>query len=636
MVEDYWPMSVKMISESTFLKSLNEFDKDTIPGPVVQKIQKLVPLDDFQPARVKTVSAAAFGICMWVRAMETYDRVAKVVAPKKEALALAEGEYAEVMAKLNIKRAELQKVLDELGALEAKLNGLKAEQDDLAYQVDLCEKKLIRAETLIESLGGEKIRWTENAKNLKSDYTNLTGDVITASGLIAYLGAFTPEFREKQVAEWATLSKEKGIPGSETFVLATCLGEPVKIRNWTIWGLPNDSFSIENGIIIDKARRWPLCIDPQGQANKWIKKMELPNKIKIQKFTDSSYLRQLEGAIQFGNPFLIENIGEDTDPAIEAILLKQTFKQGSRVMIKLGDSTLEYSKTFKLYLTTKLRNPHYLPEVAVKVTLLNFMITMVGLQDQLLNIVVQKERPELADEKARLVVEGAENKQQLEETENKILHVLQTSQGNILEDESAINVLSASKAIANKIAAKQEIAEETEKQIDEARLGYVPVAFVASILFFCIADLANIDPMYQYSLPFFVNLFIVSIEKAEKSDDLEKRIEILNDTFRYTLYCNICRSLFEKHKTLFSFLLCIRVLLAEEDAEQNDYRFLLTGGVSLEDPPPKPADWVPDRTWGELFRLSKIHERYENFHEKFATQLDVWKGIYDDINPWFD
>merc|ERR1719335_1034947 len=141
--------------------------------------------------------------------------------------------------------------------------------------------------------------------------------------------------------------------------------------------------------------------------------MEKANQILICKFTDGDYLKRLEGSIQFGHPTLIENIGEETDPAIEPVLLRQTFKKGGTTFIKLGESTIEYSKDFKFYLTTKLRNPHYLPEVAVKVTLINFMITSTGLQDQLLNIVVSKERPELAEEKTKLVLEGAANKKAL-------------------------------------------------------------------------------------------------------------------------------------------------------------------------------------------------------------------------------
>jgi dynein heavy chain len=143
------------------------------------------------------------------------------------------------------KRAELQKVIDELTALQDKLDGLKKEQDDLTCQVDLCQKKLERAETLISSLGGEKVRWTQNSKDLSGDYHHLTGDVIVASGLIAYLGAFTPEFREEAVKDWVSSSKEREIPGSEKFSLEKCLGEPVKIRAWVIAGLPNDAFSIE-------------------------------------------------------------------------------------------------------------------------------------------------------------------------------------------------------------------------------------------------------------------------------------------------------------------------------------------------------------------------------------------------------
>lgn len=96
--------------------------------------------------------------------------------------------------------------------------------------------------------------------------------------------------------------------------------------------------------------------------------------------------------------------------------------------MKVGDSVLEYSKEFRLYMTTRLRNPHYLPEVAVKVTLLNFMITPQGLEDQLLGIVAAKEKPELEEMKNRLIIEGALNKKKLKEIEDQILEVLSASQ----------------------------------------------------------------------------------------------------------------------------------------------------------------------------------------------------------------
>ena len=123
------------------------------------------------------------------------------------------------------------------------------------------------------------------------------------------------------------MCKSKKIPCSESFTLTNVLGDPVKIRAWQIAGLPVDAFSIDNGIIVGNSRRWPLCIDPQGQANKWIKNMERDAKIIIIKLTDANYTRNLENAIQFGQPVLLENVGEELDPSLESILLKSTFKQ---------------------------------------------------------------------------------------------------------------------------------------------------------------------------------------------------------------------------------------------------------------------------------------------------------------------
>ncbi|PNF33905.1 hypothetical protein B7P43_G06492 [Cryptotermes secundus] len=227
-------------------------------------------------------------------------------------------------------------------------------------------------------------------------------------------------------------------------------------------------------------------IDPQGQANKWVKNMEKSNNLNVIRFTSPDYSRVLENGIQFGVPVLLENVGEELDAMLEQLLQKQTFKQGGTLCIKLGDSTVEYNSNFRLYITTKLCNPHYLPEVAVKVTLLNFMVTPAGLEDQLLGIVVAKERPDLEAEKSQLIMQGAENKRMLKEIEDKILEVLFTSEVNILEDETAVNVLSSSKTLANEIQEKQSAAEDTEISIDKARLVYRPTPNYSVILFFTI------------------------------------------------------------------------------------------------------------------------------------------------------
>nr|CAI5845230.1 unnamed protein product [Callosobruchus analis] len=227
--------------------------------------------------------------------------------------------------------------------------------------------------------------------------------------MVAYLGPFTMQYRRSQVSKWVKSLKSRDIYCTEDFQLAEILGEPDIIRAWTIFGLPTDNFSIDNAIIISNARRYALMIDPQDQANKWIKNMERSNNLAIIRLNQADYLRILENAIQFGQPVLLENIGEELDPILLPVLEQQVFKQGGAVCLKLGDSVVEYAADFKLYITTKLCNPHYLPEVAVKVTLVDFMITSVGLSDQLLGITVAKERPDLEAEKNAFILQSAEN-----------------------------------------------------------------------------------------------------------------------------------------------------------------------------------------------------------------------------------
>ncbi len=221
---------------------------------------------------------------------------------------------------------------------------MQMKKKELEDNIAQCEKKLIRAEALIGGLGGEKDRWTESAKVLGELFIKLTGDVLVAAGVVAYLGPFTVSYRNGCLTEWIEQCKLRRIPCSDEFSLSNTLGDAVKIRAWKIAGLPVDAFSIDNGIVVSNSRRWPLFIDPQGQANKWIKNMEKEFKLQIIKLSDTNYPRTLENAIQFGTPVLLENVGEELDPILQPILLKSTFKQQGVEYLRFGENIIEYSK----------------------------------------------------------------------------------------------------------------------------------------------------------------------------------------------------------------------------------------------------------------------------------------------------
>jgi dynein heavy chain len=159
------------------------------------------------------------------------------------------------------------------------------------------------------------------------------------------------------------------------------------------------------------------------------------------------------------------------------------------------------------------------------------------------------------------------------------------------------------------------------------------VAAHSAVLFFVIADMANIDPMYQYSLTWFVNLYVASIADSNKSKQLAKRLRFLTDHFTYSLYCNVCRSLFEKDKLLFAFLLCCRLMKASHKLDEAELLFFLTGGVGLDNARVNPAPtWITQRMWDELCRMCDL-PGFKGFLASFEKDLPAWKQMFDSKLP---
>lgn len=634
-----WGEAKKLLSQMDFMDVLKAYDKDNIPKKTVQKVMKYYNDPRFLPELVEKQSSAAMCLCMWVRAMVVYDKVAKNIEPKKAALKEAEDQLATVMSELSVKKNALQAVLDKVAHLQRTLRDTQQKKADLEFQAETAQKQLVRAGQLLGGLGGEKIRWQESARSLKEAIVNLVGDMCLAAGCLAYLGPFTAPFRIRIVQQWISTCKDLNIPCGE-FSLIKALAEPVVVRKWQIDGLPADDFSCENGLLTNMGRRWPLMVDPQGQANRWIRNTYAESNLQIIKLTEKDFLRTLENGIRYGAPVLLENVGQELDPSLEPVLLKQIFKKGGQNLLRLGDTDVPYSDDFRFLITTKLANPHYMPEVCIKVTVINFTVTMKGLEDQLLVDVIKSERPDLEEKRDKLVVSIAGDQNQLLRIEEEILSMLANASGNILDDEDLINALARSKTTSTAINGRLKEAEVTTTEINNTREGYRVVATRGSVIYFVVANLALVDPMYEYSLQYYKDLFNQRLRKTEKREDLQARLDILVDDITFSMYTNVCRGLFEKDKLLYAFVIAAKIELSAGTVSELEWQSFLVGVVpdkGIVDNFPFPENVkkanIAEKSWGNVVMMENNLPIFAGLRAHVTANADDWAGFFVSDSP---
>ena len=238
-------------------------------------------------------------------------------------------------------------------------------------------------------------------------------------------------------------------------------------------------------------------------------------------------------------------------------------------------------------------------------TIINFTVTIEGLEDQLLGLVVKEERPDLEKQKVGLIKGLAADKKTLQDLENKILKMLSESEGNILDDEVLINTLSDSKITSGVIQGRVAEAETTNEQINVTRLTYTPAATRGSIIYFTVADLAKIGDMYQFSLEYFSALFLICIQKSEKSSELEQRLANIMKYASYTIYSNVSRGLFGEHKITFSFMLTTAIFRKAGDITDAEWVLLLVGaGIVDESKLPACPEGIEMPQWVLLCTIS--------------------------------
>eukprot|EP00960_Hanusia_phi_P039624 753955-Hanusia_phi.AAC.6 len=630
-VEDIsWKGAKAMMSDTGFLASLVNFNKDGLTAKQVNRVKTYYKDPKFNPTDLKSISIAAAGLLQWVSAMVNYYDVSSRIEPMRAAVRQAEMDQQKNERDLSKLKKELAEISHTLDVLRNDLEQRTAEKEALKNEADKMATLLSVAERLISGLSSERERWSEDIKSLGDERARLDGDCLLSSAFLSYMGAFDFSFRSSILNHtWMYDINEKKIPLSQPFSLQKMLTSDVELSKWEGEGLPTDELSVQNGILTTRASRWPLCIDPQMQAVTWIKKKEgkeLEGRTKS--FNDNDFLKILEMCVNYGFPFLFENIDEYIDPVISPVLDKDIKNVGGRSFIKLGDKEVDWDSNFRLYFTTKLSNPHYSPEIFGQTMIINYSVTQKGLADQLLNVVVKHERPDLEELRENLVQELSENKILLKKCEDTLLRELAYATGNLLENEDLVLTLEKTKATAVEIASKIQIANQTAAEIERTREGYMPIAVRGSVLYFAMAGLSVLNMMYEYALSAFLQVFNISLERSKKDASLEGRVMNVMEHLTLSSYNYTCMGLFERHKLLFSFQMTCMILKERVDIDLELLDFFIKGNLEIGGKEIAPYDWISEAGWHDLNRLCQ-NPAFESLISEIQQNEPAWKEWYD-------
>jgi dynein heavy chain len=637
-----WPNAQKLMKNvGAFLEGLKSFNAENMSDALIARLKPLVEDPVMEYSVMLGKSFAAANIASWAVNCYKYNRIYVKVKPLMDSLNAARATKLAAETSLANALATVKKVEDELATLESDFKTAVNEKREVEEMAEKCLEKLGLAKRLIGGLSSEGTRWGKEIEVLRFNLSLLVGNVLMSSAFVSYVGAFNAEYRTKLWRDtWLVDINERGIPITEG---VDPLGELTdESRNAKMYsnGLPADRISTENGSIISQCKRWPLLIDPQLQGIKWLRRREENREggtLLVLQMSMSNWPRQIEGAIQNGYTVIIENLGQEVDATLDPVLGRAIYKKGRAFYLKFGGEEIEFDTSFQLYLQTKLANPHYKPEIAAQCTLVNFTSTEEGLEDQLLARVVNVERPDLEAQKQELQEAFNRYKIELFDLEEQLLTRLANAPEDILSDVALIEGLEATKLASTEIEVAVKKGKATELVINELREKYRPVAAEASMLYFMLTELCNVDYFYQYSLDAFVFFFYKSIDRAPAADDLPARLISLIKELRFTIFTWCARGLFEKHKLILLAQLTFK-LMKRQSIQSGDepgldpvlFQFLLTAPKKPTDE--NPVEWLPNISWYTAQALADV-PGFEKITQDLQEASPRFREWYNQLNP---
>ena len=518
---------------------------------------------------------AAGPIAEWVKAMLQYSEVFEKIRPLND-------EMRKLLRKQEISSQRVQECQAQLYELDKEVSVLKddfsaktSKAETLKLDVKKAEDTLSLAQNLLGKLGEERDRWQGQVAQIDAQIKSLPWDCLLASAFTTYLCDADEILRDSMMKEWRVLTK------NDSFDFMKFLGTESQTLQWKSEGLPHDSLSLENTLMIFNSTRTPLLIDPNTKATEWLKQHFGNEKsVEIVSQNDPKFTTQFELAVRFGKTLIVLEL-DQVDSFLFPVLRKEILVQGPRSSVQIGEKTIDYNYAFKMYLCT--RNPvlDIPPNASSLISVINYTVTRSGLEAQLLSIIINHEKPELEQKKTELLQKEENFKMQLNDLEKKLLEELASSTGNILENTTLIDSLNETKVSSMTIAQSLKESAELQSSLDQQREVYRLLAHKGSKLFLLINDLEKTNRMYRFSLSLFIKLFKKCLETQIPAKDINEKLEMNTNSLYRLIFQNIGCSLFKSDRLMYGLHLVHG--MRSELFQPNEWEFFLGNAVGSMD-----------------------------------------------------
>ena len=531
-----WAKATLLSNVNGLLDDLLEFptliDQDKVPEINLAEVRPYLFLDHFTVEGLQKKNNAVAGLCSWLHhIIEFYDAM-RPVFPKREALAVAEKRLRLAEKKYVAAQEATEMARQKLSQLEKEHTMLLHDVDTALNIVQVNKVRLELANRVQACLGPRDIEnWSAHISRLAEKKRYILGDILLASSFVSLLGPLDAAERDEMVQQlWIpyltalVIGEGDDIPISEIFSLEDALFSSELVRDWKFCDLSDDPVSIQNALITWHAPTWPMLLDPHYQGIHWLSQVTSDNgtRMHVRKQKDNTdFWPQLEQSLKFGYMFCISEM-ETVESALEPLLSKSFItKEDGSLYIHLIEKDMLVHPSFRLFLQCTSTKPYFPSRFYSHVTIVNFAVSLPGLEEQILNKLWSNECATIGAAYNHCKFDLLVSEKAYCDSGRGIVERMSSTAADITQDEELIDYIEVAVENVREHLTTFEILKTKQEAVQNIVTRFKPVAMYGANLFMMMTELTNLNEYYRYSLNLFTTLFFRAIKIFHQKREMQ-------------------------------------------------------------------------------------------------------------------